>query len=132
MRIKIPAVVTLCLFAAATALAQEEIEGAGTANCVSVFTGTHRIGNSRIFQSPSGNIGIVSTLRIKWDQPNHNFIFQLNNQAEVVSHYAVSDTTPAVFSYKTINAGRVVPHCRTTRRPFISMDAFVSNVYVNP
>ena len=58
MRIKILAVVTLCLFAAGAALAQEEIEGAGTTNYVSVFTGSHRIGNSRIFQSPSGNIGI--------------------------------------------------------------------------
>jgi len=76
--------------------------------------------------------GVVSTLRIKWDQPAHNFIFQLNNQAEVVSHYTVSDTTPAVFSYKAINVGRVVPHCTTTPRPFASIDASVSNVYVNP
>ena len=76
--------------------------------------------------------GAVSTLRIKWDQPNHRFIFQLNGNAEVVSPYTVSDTTPAAFSNKIVDVARVVPHCTTTPRPFISMDAFVGNVYVNP
>jgi hypothetical protein len=76
--------------------------------------------------------GAVSTLRIKWDQPNHSFVFQLNGQPEVVSHYTVSDTTPAVFSYKAIELARVVPHCTTTPRPFISIDASVGNVHVNP
>jgi hypothetical protein len=76
--------------------------------------------------------GAASTLRIKWDQPNHQFIFQLNGGAEVVSRYTVSDTTPAVFPYKAIELARVVPHCTTTPRPFTSIDAFVSNVYVNP
>jgi hypothetical protein len=76
--------------------------------------------------------GAVSTLRIKWDQPNHRFIFQLNGNAEVVSPYTVSDTTPPVNAFKIIDIARVVPHCTTTPRPFISMDAFFSNVYVNP
>ena len=61
MRIKIAAVGVLCLFAAATALAQEEIEGAGTPGYVPLFTGYHRVGNSNIFQSPDGNIGIGTT-----------------------------------------------------------------------
>jgi len=61
MRIKILAVVTLCLFAAAAALAQEEIEGAGTPGYVPLFTGYHRVGNSNIFQSLDGNIGIGTT-----------------------------------------------------------------------
>jgi len=61
MRIKILAVVTLCLFAAAAALAQEEIVGAGTPGYVPLFTGYHRVGNSNIFQSPTGNIGIGTT-----------------------------------------------------------------------
>ena len=60
MRMKIAAVVTLCLFAAVTALAQEEIEGAGTPGYVPLFTGYHKIGNSNIFES-NGNIGIGST-----------------------------------------------------------------------
>ena len=76
--------------------------------------------------------GTVSTLRIKWDKANHQFIFQLNGQAEVVSPYTVSDSTPAVFSYKAIELARVVPHCTTTPRPFASIDALVGNVHVNP
>jgi len=60
MRSKIAAVVTLCLFAAATAFAQEEIEGAGTPGYVPLFTGYHRVGNSVIYQS-NGNIGIGTT-----------------------------------------------------------------------
>jgi len=59
MRIRIAAIVTLCLFAGATAFAQEEIEGAGTPGYVPVFTG-YKIGNSNIFES-NGNIGIGST-----------------------------------------------------------------------
>ena len=43
-------VLVLSLFAAATAFAQEEIQGRGTANYVPVFTGSHRVGNSQIFQ----------------------------------------------------------------------------------
>ena len=61
MRIKILAVVTLCLFAAAAALAQEEIVGAGTPGYVPLFTGYHKVGNSNILQSPDGNIGIGTT-----------------------------------------------------------------------
>jgi hypothetical protein len=61
MRSKIAAVGVLCLFAAATALAQEEIEGAGTPGYVPLFTGYHRVGNSNILQSPDGNIGIGTT-----------------------------------------------------------------------
>jgi hypothetical protein len=76
--------------------------------------------------------GAVSTLRIKWDQPNHQFIFQLNSQAQVASPYTVSDTTPAVFANKIIDVGRVVPHCTATPRPVTSIDASVGNVYVNP
>ena len=76
--------------------------------------------------------GAISTLRIKWDKANHRFIFQLNGGAEVISPYTVSDTTPAFFPYKAVEVARVVPHCTTTPRPFISIDAVVSNVYVNP
>jgi len=61
MRSKIAAVGVLCLFAAATALAQEEIEGAGTPGYVPLFTGYHKVGNSNILQSPDGNIGIGTT-----------------------------------------------------------------------
>jgi hypothetical protein len=51
-----------CLCLTATAAAQEEIEGAGTPNFIARFSGTDRIANSNIFQSPTtGNIGIGTT-----------------------------------------------------------------------
>jgi hypothetical protein len=49
---------------AATVLAQsreEEIGGAGTPNFIARFLSAHKIGNSQIFQSPNGNIGIGTT-----------------------------------------------------------------------
>jgi len=62
MKIRIGAFLTLCLLAAESAFAQstriDEVEGVGTQGYVPVFTGSHKIGNSNIFQSPNGNVGI--------------------------------------------------------------------------
>jgi len=59
------AVLTMGLLTAVAAFAQstriDEIEGAGTPGYVPVFTGSHKIGNSNIFEF-NGNIGIGSTL----------------------------------------------------------------------
>ena len=55
------AIATFCMALASTASAQtfcEEIGGGGTPNSIARFTGTCKVGNSTIFQSPSGNIGI--------------------------------------------------------------------------
>lgn len=77
--------------------------------------------------------GAVSRLHLKWDQPNHQFIFQLNNGPLVFSPYSVSDAAQPFFGpSKAIDLARVVPHCTTTPRPFASIDAFFGNVYVNP
>jgi hypothetical protein len=96
------------------------------ANCSARTTlGFNRLG----FIQP----GAVARLHIKWDQPNHQFVFQLNNGPLVFSPYAVSDTSQPFFGpNKAIDLARVVPHCTTAPRPFISIDAFVGNVYVNP
>jgi len=98
--------------------------------CDDQFCGTQTPLDYRVLGSVQP--GAVSTLHIKWDQPNHRFIFQLNNDPEVISPYTVHDATPAVFSFKAIDLARVVPHCTTTPRPFASIDAFVDNVRVNP
>ena len=50
MRIKIGTFVILYFFAVGVAFAQKEIEGSGTTNYIPVFTGSHKIGNSRISQ----------------------------------------------------------------------------------
>lgn len=78
------------------------------------------------------HIGDEAKLRIKWDQPNHRFIFQLNHLAEVISAYTVSDITAPVSNYKAIQLARVVPHCTDKHRPFASMSAAFNDVYVNP
>jgi len=76
--------------------------------------------------------GEPATLRIKWDQPKHQFVFQLNHQPEVASPYTVSDTTPAVFPYKFVGVARVVAHCTATPTAYTAIDAHFDNVYVNP
>jgi len=76
--------------------------------------------------------GTTSRFHIKWDQPNHRFIFQLNNGPLVVSPYTVSDTAPPSFAFRTIDIARQVAHCTTSPRPCASVDAYFDNVRVNP
>lgn len=78
------------------------------------------------------NPGEQSTLHIKWDQPNHRFVYQLNKQAEVVSQYTVSDVSAAVGQGKGIDIAHVVPNCTTTPRPVVTADVYFGNVYTNP
>lgn len=75
--------------------------------------------------------GAISTLHLKWDHPNHRFIFQLNDQPEFVSTYTVSDSSPPFFPTKVLDLAEVVPHCTTTPRPFTAIDAFFDDVFVN-
>jgi len=76
--------------------------------------------------------GGAARVRIKWDQPNHQFIFQLNHQPAVALPYTVSDTTAPVFLYKFIGLARVVAHCTATPPSRTAIDAFFDNVFVNP
>jgi hypothetical protein len=83
-----------------------------------------------------GSLGYIypgqpARLRVKWDQPNHRFIFQLNRQPAFISPYTVSDTTPAQFPPKWIGITRILPGCTTAPRPTAMMDAYFSDVYVN-
>ena len=83
MTIKLPSAVAVCLFAALSAFAQttriDDIEGAGTTNYVPLFTGSHKIGNSNIFQT-NGAIGIGTTaphgvLNVQ-ETPANNFVIR--------------------------------------------------------
>jgi hypothetical protein len=76
--------------------------------------------------------GTTNRFHLKWDQPNHRFIFQLNNGPMVVSPYTVSDTSQPSFAFRAIDVARQVAHCTTTPRPFASIDAYFDNVRVNP
>jgi len=78
------------------------------------------------------SLGSTNTLSLQWDQPNHRFIFRLNNGNPVFARYSVSDSTPPFFAEKGIDLSRVVPHCTSTPRPSAFIDAYFDNVYVNP
>ena len=73
----------------------------------------------------------TNTLFLQWDKPNHRFIFQLNNGAQVFEPYSVSDTSPPFYAFKNIDMARVVPHCMSTPRPYALVDADFDDVYVN-
>lgn len=77
-------------------------------------------------------LGSTNRLFVQWDQPNHRFVFQLNNGAQVSEPYNVSDTTPPFYAFKNIDLARVVPHCTSTPRPYATVDAYFRDVYVNP
>lgn len=75
--------------------------------------------------------GEEAKLRLKWDKPNHQFVFQLNDRPEVLSAYTVSDVSPAVTPSKGIDLARVVPHCTAGVRPHSSMNAYFRDIRVN-
>ena len=56
------AILIVCASLALAASAQDDgVGGSGTPNFIARFSGTRRLSNSTIFQSPNGNIGIGST-----------------------------------------------------------------------
>jgi hypothetical protein len=75
--------------------------------------------------------GQLARLRMKWDQPNHQFIFQLNKDPEVISAYSVPDMSPPNSPGKGIYIVPGVPSCTTTPLGSAMMDAYFDNVYVN-
>lgn len=73
----------------------------------------------------------ANTLFLQWDQPNHQFIFQLNNDPQVFESYSVSDTSPPFYASKQFNLLSLVPDCTSSPRPYGVMDADIRDVYVN-
>src|SRR5215469_14368416 len=86
----------------------------------------------------SKNLGLVepdstNTLSAIWDQPNHQFVFSLNDEPPVaLSYYPLPDSFPPGLPDKSFFVFGSVPHCTTAPRPFTSIDTFFGNVYVNP
>jgi hypothetical protein len=84
-----------------------------------------------------GTLGYVNPgqpvrLRVKWDQPNHQFVFRMNGQPPLVSPYTVSDANPPSYGgWKYIGLTRILPNCTTSPRPQVMVDAYFSDVYVN-
>lgn len=77
-------------------------------------------------------LGSTNTLSAIWDQPNHQFIFGLNNNPRVALTYTVPDSFPPGLPDKSFFVFGFVPHCTTTPRPFTSLDTLFGDVYVNP
>ena len=77
------------------------------------------------------SLGQTAKLRVKWDQANHQFIFQLNNNPVVLVAYGNLAASPPVNPLKAFWEGRGVPHCTTNPTGSIMMDAYFDNVYVN-
>jgi len=64
----------------------------------------------------------INTLFLQWDQPNHQFIFQLNSLPQVFEPYNVSDTSQPFGPGKNIDLARVLPDCTSTPRPYALVD----------
>lgn len=75
--------------------------------------------------------GQTAKLPLKWDQPNHQFIFQLNDDPEVSLAYNLADDYPPSAQIKTLQVTTTLPNCATTPPGSEMMDAYFDNVYVN-
>ncbi|HKV77840.1 MAG TPA: hypothetical protein VJP02_06860 [Candidatus Sulfotelmatobacter sp.] len=87
-----------------------------------------------LFAAGLGSVKINSknTFSLTWDHANHRFTFQLNNNTPVTSTYTVGDGFPPGYPYKDLETTRTVPHCVSTPRPYITINAYFDDVYVNP
>lgn len=77
------------------------------------------------------NVGQTAKLRIEWDQPNHQFVFQLNKDPEVYSQYSVPETSAPATALNAFWVGRGTPDCTTTPLGSTMIDTHFDNVYVN-
>jgi hypothetical protein len=75
--------------------------------------------------------GSTNTLLAAWDQPNHQFLFRLNNNSPIALGYAVPDSFPPGNADKSFFVFGLVPHCTVSPRPLASVDSLFGNVYVN-
>jgi hypothetical protein len=76
--------------------------------------------------------GSTNALSLKWDQPNHQFVFRVNSNPPVALKYTVPDGFPPGVADRSFFVFGSVPHCSSTPRPFASIDALFDDVYVNP
>lgn len=77
------------------------------------------------------NVGQTAKLLLQWDQVNHQFIFQRDDEPEMVIAYTVPDTFPPSNPIKTLRASPGVANCTAEPRPVSFIDASFDNVLVN-
>jgi hypothetical protein len=70
-------------------------------------------------------------LRMQWDRDRHQFVFQRDDDPEVVAPYAVSDTAPPGIAAKLLDAIHLLPNCMATPRSMAVIEAWFDDVRVN-
>lgn len=75
-------------------------------------------------------VGQTVKLRVRWDQPNKQFLFQLNSDPVVAIPYFVSDGSPT-FPVKAIGVIHGVPACPVQQAGGALIDAYFDNVYIS-
>jgi hypothetical protein len=75
--------------------------------------------------------GAMARLRVQWDRDTHRFIFQRDDNPEVVALYTVSDTAPPGLQAKILDTVHLVPNCTASPQPVAFIEAFFDDVMVN-
>jgi len=68
-------------------------------------------------------LGEMVRLRVQWDRDNHRFIFQRDDDPEVLAPYTVSDSGPPGDQVKLLVALNLVSNCTATPRPVAFIEA---------
>jgi hypothetical protein len=76
-------------------------------------------------------LGEIVRLRVQWDRDNHRFIFQRDDDPEILAPYTVSDSAPPGIQVKLLSAVHHVPNCTATPRPVAFIEALFDDVMVN-
>jgi len=76
------------------------------------------------------SVGQSFTLRLKWDQPNHQFLFGLDSSADTALPYAASDTAPANNTFVDIHVQHRTANC-TAGAVVIDSTTLVGTVQTN-
>jgi hypothetical protein len=76
-------------------------------------------------------LGEMVRLRVQWDRDNHRFIFQRDDDPEILAPYTVSDSAPPGIQVKMLDAVHHVPNCTATPRPVAFIEALFDDVMVN-
>lgn len=75
-------------------------------------------------------VGQTFTVRVIWDEPNNQFLYGLNDGADVALTYDVSDTAPAVVPLASVVVAQDPQNC-TTGPTVADSTGAVDNVMVN-